>query len=184
MKFKLIFVLIFLMSNLSILSLKKINYYIPIEKEVMNITEIKELPPPPGLYDFLNDIAYKESTNRHYIVNQYGYMGKYQFSYHLIKRLGFDVTRREFIDDPMLQDEVMMSLLKHNKKILNSFVNKYDGVTINGNEITKSGILAAAHLVGPHRTRRYLQYGEVSQDGNGTLITEYLHDFSGYSLNL
>jgi len=184
MKTKITFVLIFLIANLSGISLKKINHYIPTETKVVYIDEIKELPPPPGLNDFLTAIAYKESNNRHYVINRFGYMGKYQFSFSLIKRLGYDITRYEFLNNSLLQDEVMITLLNHNKEILEDFIYQYDGSVINGNQITKSGILAAAHLLGPYRTRRYLQYGEVSQDGNGTSITEYLHNFSGYSFNL
>lgn len=184
MKTKIIFVLIFLMSNVSFISLNNINHYIPNEKEVLYIDEIEELPPLPGLTDFLDALAFRESTNRPYIINRFGYMGKYQFSHSLVRRLGFNITKYEFISDEKLQDKVMLTLLKHNKQILQNQIHSYDGVIINGNKITKSGILAAAHLLGPYRTRRYLEYGELAQDANGTLITEYLHNFSGYSFNL
>jgi hypothetical protein len=78
----------------------------------------------------------------------------------------------------------MLDLLLHNKKILQKYIDKWEGKTINGNEITESGILAAAHLAGPGNVKRFLRNGKEFRDGNGTKLTSYLTQFSGYKLNL
>ena len=43
-------------------------------------------------------------------------MGKYQFGASTLERLGFKVTREEFLNNPALQEEAMQALLEHNKK--------------------------------------------------------------------
>ena len=133
---------------------------------------------------FLEAIGYRESSNRYDVVNGWGYMGKYQFGRKTLKNLGYDVTRKEFLNSPVLQEKAMLDLLNHNKKILNNYIEYWDGKKINGNVITESGILAAAHLAGPGNVKRFLKKGEEFKDGNGTKLTSYLTEFSGYKLNL
>ena len=46
-----------------------------------NVIEIEIIEPKTEIKDqnkFLNDIGFRESGNRYDIVNQFGYMGKYQ----------------------------------------------------------------------------------------------------------
>lgn len=133
---------------------------------------------------FLEAIGHRESSNRYDVVNGWGYMGKYQFGRKTLKNLGYDVTRKEFLNSPYLQEQAMLDLLNHNKKILNNYIEYWDGKKINGNVITESGILAAAHLAGPDNVKRFLKKGEEFKDGNGTKLTSYLTEFSGYKLNL
>ena len=133
---------------------------------------------------FLYDIGHRESGNRYNITNTWGYMGRYQFGKSTLKGLGFDVTRNEFLNNPQLQDSAMMALLNHNKEKLQSYIDIYDGKTINGMEITESGILAAAHLGGQGSVKRYFRNGKVFRDGNGTKITSYMKQFSGYDIKL
>ena len=40
----------------------------------------------------------------------------------------------------------MLDLLNHNKKILQKYIDYWEGKTIQGKPISESGILAAAHL--------------------------------------
>mgnify|MGYP003305347576 FL=1 len=47
---------------------------------------------------FLTDIGFRESGNRYDITNTWGYMGKYQFGKSTLKGLGFEVTRKEFLN--------------------------------------------------------------------------------------
>ena len=136
------------------------------------------------LEHFLNAIGHRESTNRYDVVNKWGYMGKYQFGKRTLKGLGFEVTRKEFLNNPQLQEEAMLSLLKHNKEKLQKYIDVFDGKTINGIYITESGILAAAHLGGQGSVRRYFRNGKVFKDGNGTRITSYMDKFSGYDIVL
>jgi hypothetical protein len=136
------------------------------------------------LQRFLHDIGFRESGNRYDITNTWGYMGRYQFGKATLKGLGYNVTKKEFLNNPQLQDSAMIDLLNHNKEKLQSYIDIYDGKTINGMEITESGILAAAHLGGQGSVKRYFRNGKVFHDGNGTKITSYMKQFSGYDIKL
>ena len=136
------------------------------------------------LLRFLNDIGQRESGNRYDITNTWGYMGKYQFGKSTLKGLGFDVTREEFLNNPQLQEEAMLALLNHNKKKLQSYIDIYDGKTINGMYVSESGILAAAHLGGQGSVKRYFKNGKIFKDAYGTKITSYMKQFSGYDIKL
>ena len=136
------------------------------------------------LEKFLDAIGHRESTNRYDVVNPWGYMGRYQFGKSTLKGLGYDVSRKEFLSNPELQEEAMMALLNHNKEKLQKYIDVFDGKTINGIYITESGILAAAHLGGQGSVKRYFKNGKVFRDGNGTKITSYMDKFSGYDIVL
>jgi hypothetical protein len=136
------------------------------------------------LEKFLDAIGHRESTNRYDVVNPWGYMGRYQFGRSTLKGLGFNVSKKEFLSNPQIQEEAMMALLNHNKEKLQEFIDIFDGKTINGIYITESGILAAAHLGGQGSVRRYFRNGKVFKDGNGTKITSYMDKFSGYDILL
>tara|TARA_Y100000389_G_C17395886_1_gene482471 strand:- start:90 stop:677 length:588 start_codon:yes stop_codon:yes gene_type:complete len=136
------------------------------------------------LDNFLSAIGFRESGNRYHITNTFGYMGKYQFGRSTLKGLGYKVSKKEFLNNPDLQEEAMLSLLNHNKEKLQKYIDVYDGKTINGIYITESGILAAAHLGGQGSVRRYFRNGKVFKDGYGTKITSYMSDFSGYDIKL
>ena len=136
------------------------------------------------LEKYLDAIGHRESTNRYDVVNPWGYMGRYQFGKSTLKGLGYDVSRKEFLSNPELQEEAMMALLNHNKEKLQKYIDVFDGKTINGIYITESGILAAAHLGGQGSVKRYFKNGKVFRDGNGTKITSYMDKFSGYDIAL
>ena len=151
---------------------------IPIEIEAVMIDEI------PNLDSFLNDLGYRESSNRYDVVNQYGYMGKYQFGRTTLKGLGYDITRSEFLSSPDIQEEAIRKLLKANKKVLKRQIKKFDGKLVNGILVTESGLLAAAHLVGPGSVKKWVRNGKMFEDGNGVKLTEYIQTFNGYQLNI
>lgn len=133
---------------------------------------------------YLDAIGFRESGNRYNVTNTFGYMGKYQFGKATLKGLGYNVSKKEFLNNPDLQEEAMLSLLNHNKEKLQQYIDIYDGKTINGIYITESGILAAAHLGGQGSVRRYFRNGKVFKDGYGTKITSYMDEFSGYDISL
>ena len=151
---------------------------IPIEIEAVMIDEI------PNLDSFLNDLGYRESSNRYDVVNQYGYMGKYQFGRTTLKGLGYDITRSEFLSSPDIQEEAIRKLLKANKKVLKRQIKKFDGKLVNGILVTESGLLAAAHLVGPGSVKKWVRNGKMFEDGNGVKLTEYIQTFNGYQLDI
>jgi len=132
---------------------------------------------------FLEDIGFRESSNNYHAVNQFGYLGKYQFGRRTLDGLGYkDVTNREFLESHSLQEEAMYALLNHNRKVLRRQINKYVGTTVAGVYITESGLLAAAHLAGPGNVRKFLRKGYEFKDGNGTKMTSYMVKFSNYKL--
>ena len=165
----------------------KIKMVTELESKPIQPIEIKLEPVSIEINEtemFLNAVGMRESSNRYTVVNKWGYMGKYQFGKRTLKNLGYDVSRKEFLNSPHLQEMAMLDLLLHNKKILQSYIDTYEGEIIHGTEITESGILAAAHLGGPGNVKRYFKKGKQFKDGNGTKLTSYLTQFSGYKLNI
>ena len=134
---------------------------------------------------FLEDLGMRESSGNYKAVNQFGYLGKYQFGRRTLDALGYkDVSNREFLANGSIQEEAMHALLTHNKKILRKQISKYSGKVVNGIYITESGILAAAHLAGPGNVRKFLRKGYEFRDGNGTRMTSYMVKFSNYKLEI
>ena len=133
---------------------------------------------------FLHVVGHSESSNRYNVVNRLGYMGRYQFSYTTLKALGYNITRKEFLNNPDIQEEAMDRLLTENYKSLKKYIDKYDGKVVHGIHITKSGILAAAHLGGAGNVSRWFRRGTNFKDGNGTAITTYMKKFSNYDLDI
>ena len=134
---------------------------------------------------FLEDLGFRESSGNYKAVNQFGYLGKYQFGRSTLNALGYtDVSNRVFLANPQIQEEAMYDLLTHNRKILRRQIEKYNGKVVNGILITESGILAAAHLAGPGNVKKFFRKGYEFRDGNGTKMTSYLKKFSNYKLEL
>ena len=122
-------------------------------------------------------------------INQIGCMGQYQFAPSTLKHLGYGhITPDRFRKDPEifpreLQFRLLVALVKCNEITLRHYMS-YVGETINGVEITKSGILAGAHLGGPQSVILYLQsHGRINRgDMNGTTIQDYIKEFQGYNI--
>ena len=133
---------------------------------------------------FLRAIGHMESGNKYNIVNKWGYMGRYQFGRSTLQTLGYNITRKEFLSNPALQEEAMHKLLKYNKFTLKHYINTYDGKSVWGVNITESGLLAAAHLAGSGYVKRFFQKGLDFKDANGTKMTFYMKQFGGYKLNI
>ena len=193
MKKQILTVIISMIATISLVGFTT-NYIIP---KVQPVTELESRPIQPieiklepisieinETEMFLNAVGMRESSNRYDVVNGWGYMGKYQFGKRTLKNLGYDISKKEFLNSPHIQEMAMLDLLSHNKKILQSYINQYSGVIVNGTKITESGILAAAHLAGPGNVKRYFKKGKQFKDGNGTKLTSYLINFSGYKLNI
>ena len=158
----------------------------PIEVEVPKIKVSKvEIPVIKTHNLFLQDIGFRESTNDYKAVNQFGYLGKYQFGRKTLNAIGFkDISNREFLANPSIQEEAMLVLLQKNKRTLRREIKKYVGKTINGVYITESGLLAAAHLAGAGNVRRFFRKGYEFKDGNGTKMTSYMIKFANYKLKV
>jgi len=149
-----------------------------VEEKKQEVVEIK------GMDEFLFAMGHQESGNRYFVVNRYGYMGKYQFGKSTLKTLKIKVTKEAFLNSPDLQEYAMQKLLLYNKKKLQTYIDRFDGKKINGILVTESGLLAAAHLGGAGSVRKWFRNGKIRKDGNGVKITTYMQRFSGYTLYL
>ena len=132
---------------------------------------------------FKEAVAFKESRGDYGVVNQFGYMGKYQFGRGTLDLIGIkNVNRNEFLKNPELQEKAFYAYLSRNKWVLRRDIKWFVGKRINGVEVTESGILAAAHLAGPNAVKRYLRSGGVEgfADAFGTTIRYYMKRFGGY----
>jgi len=134
---------------------------------------------------FKEALAYNESGGRYHIVNKLGYLGKYQFGINTLRELDMHVSYKEFLNNPVLQEEAFKRYVKENRKILSKEIRRYNGKYINGIKITESGILAAAHLAGAGAVQKFLRSGgkQSSTDAFGTRIEDYLRKFAGYDLS-
>lgn len=125
------------------------------------------------------------------IVRNIDYVGKYQFGYYAFKDIGKNpISYDKFKAKPAAypehqQDTDMLSLLKKNKRYLHKHLNTI-GKKIGGIDITESGLLAAAHLVGNKNVRNFLNSnGTINpKDGNGVSCTDYIKKFNGYKLKI
>lgn len=148
--------------------------------------EVKnEIPTVKNHSTFLTAIGFRESSGNYKAVNRFGYLGKYQFGRKTLNAIGFNnVSNREFLASPKLQEQAMLILLKKNKHTLRKEIKKYSGKVVHGVYITESGLLAAAHLGGAGNVRKFFRKGYNFADGNGTKITSYMKQFANYKLNI
>ena len=189
--------LVLILSVSSALAEAKVNYNIVRSNIVINNLKVfgiikiepelevkMKLPKIRNHKSFLYDIGYRESSNNYKAVNQFGYLGKYQFGRQTLNSIGFEnISNREFLSNPYIQEEAMLTLLKKNKHTLRRQIEKYDGQVLHNILVTESGILAAAHLGGAGNIKKWFRNGKVFRDGNGTSITSYMVRFSNYNLN-
>ncbi|MDB4342782.1 transglycosylase family protein [bacterium] len=168
---------------------KEIIIEVPTIKEI-NVIKPKleakiKMPVVKNHSTFLDAIGFRESSNNYKAVNQFGYLGKYQFGRKTLNAIGFEnISNREFLANPSIQEEAMLVLLKRNKHTLRREIKKYVGKIINGIYITESGILAAAHLGGAGNVKKFFRKGYEFKDGNGTKMTSYMKRFANYQLNI
>jgi len=134
---------------------------------------------------FKEALAFKESQGNYFTVNDFGYLGKYQFGKETLKLIGI-YSPNQFLYNPELQEKAFMANLERNKWVLRRDIERFVGKRINGIEITESGILAAAHLAGPGSVKKYLRsYGQNGfSDAFGTSINNYMKRFSGYDTSI
>ncbi|MGJ8593713.1 MAG: peptidoglycan-binding protein LysM [Aquaticitalea sp.] len=130
---------------------------------------------------FKEAVAFKESRGNYRIVNDFGYMGKYQFGLETLKLIGI-YNVEQFLYTPELQEKAFMANAQRNKYVLRKDITRFEGKTISGVAITESGILAAAHLAGPGSVKKFLRsFGnDTFSDAFGSSIKSYMKKFSGY----
>lgn len=136
-----------------------------------------------SLFNFMEDMAQRESSKNHRIVNKWGYSGLFQFSKRNIRKFA-GVSQKKFLESPDIQRRAMIELLKHNKHNLRREIEKYNNKTVKGILVTESGILAAAHIAGSGNVRRWFRNGKNPKDKLGTSLEDYMKLFASYSLIL
>ena len=155
-------------------------------KDKIAMTEIKIVPPFVGtdFTGFKEALAFKESKGNYFVVNTFGYLGKYQFGTSTLELMGVN-NDQQFLNDPVLQEKVFQVNIARNKWILRRDIKRFVGKRIRGIEITESGMLAAAHLAGAGNVKRFLRsFGKTDvMDDYGTNIAVYMKQFSGYDMS-
>jgi len=133
---------------------------------------------------FKEKLAFKESGGRYHCINEFGFMGKYQFNLSTLKMFKI-YNGRKFLNNPELQEKVFLMNIQRNKWILRKDINWFVGSVINGLEITESGILAAAHLSGPGNVKKFLrENGKADlKDAFGTSISHYMNYFKNFDMS-
>ncbi len=130
---------------------------------------------------FKDALGFKESRGNYFSVNDFGYLGKYQFGKETLKLIGI-YTPNQFLYNPELQEKAFLANAQRNKWVLRKDIDRFVGKNINGIKVTESGILAAAHLAGPGSVKIFLRsYGRNGfSDAYGTSLSYYMKRFSGY----
>ncbi|HET8855115.1 MAG TPA: peptidoglycan-binding protein LysM, partial [Salinimicrobium sp.] len=115
------------------------------------------------------------------VVNDFGYMGKYQFGRGTLEMIGIENVNL-FLNAPHLQEAAFYANTARNKWILKRDIARFRNKVIDGINITESGILAAAHLAGPGNVKKFLRSWGANEfsDGFGTSIKYYFRKFAGY----
>lgn len=147
----------------------------------------QELKYHQNLNRFKTDLAFRESGNDWRVYNPYGYIGKFQFGRAALEVTGFGhVHFVDFMNNPAVfpekdQERAMDSLLTINERLLKPYITEYEGTMILDTvRVSRSGILAAAHLAGPNNVIRFLKTkGKHNPaDQMGTRLSDYLTTFA------
>ena len=151
-------------------------------------------------YDaFLDALAMSESSDNYGAKNQFGYLGRYQMGKAALQDVGLKdasgewteyanalgiYSNEDFLNSPDVQD---MAIKECHKKVCGYIIaydlNCYIGTIYQGVIVTKSGLLAACHLVGARNMKNALQNGSVVKDGNGVPAHIYMKRFAWYDIS-
>lgn len=135
------------------------------------------------LHAFARKIRYLESRNDHQIINQIGCMGWYQFKLSTLEGLNIYVSNIEFLQDTSIQNIALIRYIKYNYRILENYIKKYNQTTIDGINVTTSGILGGGQFGAGYVIEFFNQTGEYPvADINGTKTSEYIEKLSGYDI--
>ncbi|WP_395670400.1 calcium-binding protein [Phenylobacterium sp.] len=161
-----------------------------------------------GTYDNLfQALGQRESGGDYGWVSHPGYLGRYQFGEEALsavgfysghdgsgaidfaggwtaKAAGFGVhSKAEFLASTSAQEQAVRDWYGHIRQDLADLgLDKYEGQTIAGVELSASGLMTGAHLAGVWALKSWLETGgsDVFHDFMGTPITEYISLFHDY----
>lgn len=151
---------------------------------------------------FFNTLGFRESSDRYDVTNIYGSLGRYQMGEASFVDTGLYVpdsnpfdnvyggsftgkygvySVNDFLSMPAAQDQAIRDYMALQFTYLKS-VWAYDGQTLKGVQVTISGMLGAAHILGWDGAAAWLGSGgdDVPADNFGTTITEYAILLGGY----
>ncbi len=169
----------------------------PVTDFRLKLYEVQKLSAEIGIQNheleflrFINDLGYSESGNNWLSVNTIGCFGEWQFAESTLRYLGFrKITLKKFKSDPFifpreLQIGALRALIRVNLIYLKDY-EQYIGHSIRGIKITKSGMIAAAHLGGAGSLMKFIDTrGRINaRDLFGTSISDYLKNFSSYDID-
>lgn len=146
---------------------------------------VEESTYPEELVNFMTALAFRESSGVIDTVSVNGMLGKYQFSPRTLRGLGFSGEVDSFLQNEHVQDSLFVELLKFNTSILKPVINYHTNRIVENVTITPSGILAAAHLMGPGGVIAFLNPGKYDydvSDMHGTHLIEYMELFGNYNI--
>lgn len=157
--------------------------------------------------EWLKALGQRESSGRYDIVNDYGYLGKYQMGSSALTDAGYYrpnpngvendwqgqftgkdniYSKEDFLANPRVQDN---AIKEYNRKqwgyLKSNGSSKAVGLKINGIDVTPSGLLAGAHLVGNGGVGQYVNSKgkSIPKDKNGTSVEEYIKKFGNYDVS-
>lgn len=162
----------------------------------------------PNIAPFGHRLASVESSGNPALINDQGYIGKYQFGAAALKDAGVykpapgeDVTKNQwkgtfvvpgqpwqpqtiggFLGKPQMQDAAFAAHTQNlEKEIKSRGLDQYIGQTVGGVPITQESLIAGMHLAGPSGMAQFLSTnGKYSpQDANGTTIPKYASMVAG-----
>jgi hypothetical protein len=147
---------------------------------------------------FKKAMRLRESGDKYFCKNKFGFLGAYQFGmprlcdFGLTERTGknsfqwkkpFDETM--FLTCQELQDNTFDLHVRDLKAKIEKKYTEYmkRNIFIENTEITISGCVAVAHLLGLGGLGRLLLHGNNGKDALGTSAIDYLTLFQGYNLD-
>jgi Ca2+-binding RTX toxin-like protein len=157
--------------------------------------------------DLLRALGQNESGNNYSFVSSVGYLGRFQFGEEALQAVGFyqgndgtgaidfigrwtakaasfGVTdKASFLASPAAQDAAQQAWFENIHQDLQKLdLLKYVGQWVGGGQVSMSGLIAGAHLVGVWNLKDYLSTGGAMdmRDPYGTPVSQYVHKFAGY----
>ena len=148
--------------------------------------------------DFLQILAYRESSNNYTAVNG-SYLGKYQMGSLALQDAGFMNTdgdwtslansynvnsKNDFLNNNVAQE---VAVVRYHKKIWGyivyyKLIDKI-GQMYQNVRITESGLVAAIHLIGIGDIIEAINNNTPVADGNGTTASDYMNHMANYDMS-
>jgi len=137
---------------------------------------------------FSDSLIKTESGHDTTIVNiNTGAIGAPQLMPETIKYLGYNIDLTDFVNNPscfpgQLQYEIFLQLLDSNHfYFVKNNVYDYVGQQIDSVTITKSGLLAAAHIGGAYGTKKFIETnGKYNPSDGHNRISDYMYKFANF----